>query len=205
MPRSKKQCKQMVDERRENILRSSLSVFAIKGYDGVRMDDISKAAHCSHGLVYHYFPTKKELFVELMPKVREHIQQLSIKVNYEAKAKESLLQYLTLLICEVKKDVHFAEALYLVLNLHLQGKDLPQPKVDPKTRPIEQKRPFEIIMLLIEKGQKEQDFIKGNVKELAIAIAAMLDGLAYNRIYMKDKFIAPNPNIIMNIVLRKGT
>ena len=33
-----------------------------KGYDNATVDDIVKKAKCSHGLFYHYFKNKKEIF-----------------------------------------------------------------------------------------------------------------------------------------------
>ena len=49
-------------DRKNDILKSALKVFCEKGYSGAKIDDITKKAKCSHGLFYHYFPTKKNLF-----------------------------------------------------------------------------------------------------------------------------------------------
>lgn len=204
MPRSKKQFKDMVDARCERILRTSLSVFAIKGFDAVKMEDISKAANCSRALIYHYFPTKSDLFTSLMPHVAHNMYEITEAIDYNQKAKDSLKQLLALLIAKLREDKKWAEAVHLVLNLHLQGEDMPRAKVRSKDRPFARKNLFHIISALIERGQKENDFYEGDVRQYTIAILAMLNSLAYNRIFLDEKFTPPGEEIIMNLVLKKG-
>ena len=51
-----------VDERRRQLLEASIRIFTDKRYDEVSMSEIASAAGISKGLVYHYFPSKQELF-----------------------------------------------------------------------------------------------------------------------------------------------
>jgi len=50
------------EARKNEIILSALKVFCEKGYDGATINDIVKKAKCSHGLFYHYFNSKKEIF-----------------------------------------------------------------------------------------------------------------------------------------------
>ena len=43
---------------RDQIVQAALTVFALKGYSAASMDDVSMAAGCSKGGLYHHFPTK---------------------------------------------------------------------------------------------------------------------------------------------------
>lgn len=43
---------------RDQIVQAALTVFALKGYASASMDDVSHAAGCSKGGLYHHFPTK---------------------------------------------------------------------------------------------------------------------------------------------------
>ncbi|OXM17124.1 TetR/AcrR family transcriptional regulator [Paenibacillus herberti] len=54
------------DERREQILGAALGVFARHGPALTKMSMISQAAGISHGLLYHYFKSKDELFIALV-------------------------------------------------------------------------------------------------------------------------------------------
>lgn len=49
-------------DRREEILESSLHLFAEKGFHGTSMRDIARTAGITEGLIYHYFSSKRDLF-----------------------------------------------------------------------------------------------------------------------------------------------
>jgi AcrR family transcriptional regulator len=49
-------------DRREDILRTSLNLFAEKGFHGTSMRDIAREADITEGLIYHYFASKRDLF-----------------------------------------------------------------------------------------------------------------------------------------------
>ncbi|MFW5876201.1 MAG: TetR/AcrR family transcriptional regulator [Myxococcota bacterium] len=59
-PRSRLQ----VDERRAQLLELGAELFSAHSYDGLSVDDIAQAAGISKGLLYHYFPSKREFYVE---------------------------------------------------------------------------------------------------------------------------------------------
>ncbi|MEU9272973.1 TetR/AcrR family transcriptional regulator [Streptomyces sp. NPDC048251] len=52
-------------EARARLLRAAKEVFEEKGFLDVRVADIAGRAGVSHGLFYHYFDSKKEIFGEL--------------------------------------------------------------------------------------------------------------------------------------------
>lgn len=52
-------------ETREKILRIAELVFAEKGFDGARVDDIAKRAGVNKALIYYYFNSKDEILNEL--------------------------------------------------------------------------------------------------------------------------------------------
>jgi AcrR family transcriptional regulator len=49
-------------DRREDILQTSLHLFAEKGFHGTSMRDIARTADITEGLIYHYFESKRDLF-----------------------------------------------------------------------------------------------------------------------------------------------
>jgi AcrR family transcriptional regulator len=62
-----------LDERRSQLLSLARSAFSAKSYDDVSIDELSQAAGVSKGLLYHYFPSKRDLYVAT---VRAASQQL---------------------------------------------------------------------------------------------------------------------------------
>jgi AcrR family transcriptional regulator len=51
-----------VDERRRQLLEAGARAFTERSYDEVSMSDLARSAGISKGLLYHYFPSKRELF-----------------------------------------------------------------------------------------------------------------------------------------------
>lgn len=51
---------------REKLLRSAGTIFARKGLDGARVDEIAAAAGVNKRMIYHYFGSKEELYTEVL-------------------------------------------------------------------------------------------------------------------------------------------
>ena len=51
------------DKKREIILASALTVMTKKGYYNSTMDDIVQESNMSKGAIYHYFSSKKEVYL----------------------------------------------------------------------------------------------------------------------------------------------
>lgn len=62
-----------VDERRAQLLTLGCKIFSENAYDEVSIDSIAAAAGISKGLLYHYFPTKRDFYVAAL---RETAKQL---------------------------------------------------------------------------------------------------------------------------------
>jgi AcrR family transcriptional regulator len=59
---------------RDRILQAALSCFAERGFDGTSVRQIAVRAGVSLGLLYHYFPGKEAVLVELFQRSAELIQ-----------------------------------------------------------------------------------------------------------------------------------
>ena len=198
-----------IKESKDSILNSALILFSLYGYQTVNIDSISKLAKCSRGLIYHYFETKEKLYQEMMIVVAGKMYELTEQVDYSLKADESMERLLKLLLEKLvssyssKLENNYACMFYHILNIHLQGDEIPKPKQKSEDRPLQRKRLFQIFLYLIEKGQKEKVFYEGDPKVYVISILAMLKGLSYTKIHLKEDFTAPTVDMVMNIV-RKG-
>jgi AcrR family transcriptional regulator len=61
MPRAKQRIAR--DERRVQLVAVAKQTFAERAYDDVAMDDLAREAGISKALLYHHFPTKRDLYV----------------------------------------------------------------------------------------------------------------------------------------------
>lgn len=58
------------DDRRQQLLDLGAELFATQPYEDVHIDRVAELADVSRGLLYHYFPNKREFFGQLL--IREH-------------------------------------------------------------------------------------------------------------------------------------
>lgn len=67
--------KQHNSSTRERILDAALSVFSNKGYHDARIDEIVDQSKTSKGSIYFHFPNKERLFVALVEKFTDLLEQ----------------------------------------------------------------------------------------------------------------------------------
>jgi AcrR family transcriptional regulator len=85
------------DVRRAQILSIGLSMFSHRSYDDVSIDEIAQAAGISKGLTYHYFPTKRDLYVAALGSIAEELLERTVTpatMPPEERVRHSLQTYL---------------------------------------------------------------------------------------------------------------
>jgi AcrR family transcriptional regulator len=88
------------DERRAQLLALARRVFTERAYDDVAIEDIAAAAGISKGLLYHYFPTKRDLYVAgLRETADELVASVTAAIDHERppaeRVRAGLSAYLT--------------------------------------------------------------------------------------------------------------
>ncbi len=67
-----------VDERRRQLLARATELFATHGYDELSMAKLAREAGISKPLLYHYFPSKRDLFEAVLGQAaEEHLRRIS--------------------------------------------------------------------------------------------------------------------------------
>jgi AcrR family transcriptional regulator len=65
------------EQRREQLLGIGARLFADRSYDEVWIEEVAEIAQVSRGLLYHYFPTKREFFLEVVRAQRDQLLEMS--------------------------------------------------------------------------------------------------------------------------------
>jgi AcrR family transcriptional regulator len=84
-----------VDERRAQLLALGLTIFSDRAYDDVAIEDIARAAGVSKGLLYHYFPTKRDFYVAALREAAKALIEQTIGADTGGKEGERLRRGLT--------------------------------------------------------------------------------------------------------------
>ncbi|WP_434042046.1 MULTISPECIES: TetR/AcrR family transcriptional regulator [Sorangium] len=70
-----------VDARRAQLLALGLELFSQRAYDDVAIDEVAQAAGISKGLLYHYFPTKREFYIAVLREAARELVERSLDVD----------------------------------------------------------------------------------------------------------------------------
>lgn len=61
------------DQRRAQLLELAKRAFSDRAYDDVSIDGLAKVASISKGLLYHYFPTKRDLYIAGLREISDEL------------------------------------------------------------------------------------------------------------------------------------
>ena len=68
---------------RDGILHAAIKVFARDGYDGGRIEQISKAAKSYDRMIYYYFGSKEGLFVEVLEEIYRRFNEAEARLELD--------------------------------------------------------------------------------------------------------------------------
>lgn len=71
-------------ERREQLLRTAVGVFAQHGYHATSMNDVAEAAGVTKPVLYQHFSSKRDLFIELLEEIGAGLRSTIAKATADA-------------------------------------------------------------------------------------------------------------------------
>jgi AcrR family transcriptional regulator len=67
-----------LDKRRTQLLELGIELFSRHGYEDIAIDELAEAGGISKGLLYHYFGSKREFYVETVRAASRRLQLLTV-------------------------------------------------------------------------------------------------------------------------------
>lgn len=200
VPRTAEHIQRLKDERREEILRAALRVFARKGLSASKISDIAAAAGLSHGLVYHYFESKEAVFAALLFEVLDATEDMSAPVRDRSQKPVQRLR--ALLDAWLARAEHEPEVLLLLL----QGVVSDTIPAEVQTRMDEFHETFYLpLVSLMQDGQADGTIVASvPAPELTATLIAMLHGMAIMRLMIRHgaKRVDSPPEFKVETILR---
>ncbi|WP_236977926.1 TetR/AcrR family transcriptional regulator [Membranihabitans maritimus] len=74
------------EEKEIQILNSAEKLFASKGYENTKMEDIAEALNISKGLVYFYYNSKENLYMAITYKGMQKMNDLFYSIHYDTQS-----------------------------------------------------------------------------------------------------------------------
>lgn len=184
------------DERREQILSAALKVFATRGFAATKISDIVAKGGMSHGLVYHYFKSKEEIFYELVDRAL-------------STSGESLLMVEAMPMSPLQKVRETAKYIlggidqwedtsyYFLIVIHASMMDM---TAEEKEKVFSNSQvAMESMMRMLKQGQELGEVRQGDPLEMAIMFFAAIQGVAFYKLSMPN-FRLPDPELLVAMV-----
>ncbi|MBI72028.1 MAG: hypothetical protein CMG61_00980 [Candidatus Marinimicrobia bacterium] len=173
------------DLKKNKILDAALQIFVKKGYADTRMDDIVKDSGVSKGAIYHYYSSKKDLFLDLINFWEEFYFPNILDKKYRNKKAAGKLR-------EIAKDIilTFKDKKYVFLaELEIWSLANQDEAVRSKTKKLYTNL-IRLFSSIISDGIENKEFKKINVNIAALSIMTSLQGVIWFSIFEESKLSA---------------
>jgi AcrR family transcriptional regulator len=159
---------------RAKILKAAIKVFAKQGYASGRVESISKAARSHDRMIYYYFGSKEQLFVEVLETIYSQFNEAESRLDLDFEDPVHGLQQVVEFVWQYYLDHPEFVTLLSSENLH-QGKHA---KKSSKLREISGYA-ISVVQKVLDAGKAKNVFREGiAARDVYIMIASL--GYFYN-------------------------
>ena len=178
------------EERKNQILEAALVVFAEKGFEKARMDDIVAESGLSKGTLYWYFKNKEDIIINLINQIifRDEFKLLEAVAHSDAPAQEALTKFMETILADLKKIEPFYPIFYEIYAMATRS------KVFKKFFEEYMLRYLELLTPIIAKGIEEGSYKDVDPETVAVALGGLIEGTLLLKIYSPEK-IDPEKHI----------
>lgn len=185
-------------ERREQIMNAAETVFAKKGFDAARMDDIAGQTGLSKGSLYLYFKNKSDLIIGLLERILDrNASRAPDPTDPAPGAEEELQRFADGLIRDVGRAIRLLPISYGFLAMAFRNRTVQESLKRYLNRYLGR------LTGIISRGVAEGEFVTVDPGEAAIAIAAMVEGTMLLWVYDHDA-VDPERHIRSGLTLLLG-
>ena len=183
------------DERRDQIKRAALKVFAQNGLIGTKMSMIAKEAHISDGLSYRYFKSKDEILAEL---VKDAIDGSNEAFDLIRSMPGTPLEKVRVLSNEIlQEDNHH----FILMQQVMSANDLPK-EVEQLMRSYDSSIMIDHLASIVAAGQEAGQFMDGNPRELAMWYLTAITGLMNLQTVDIEGYKRPSADFMMRLLVK---
>jgi AcrR family transcriptional regulator len=187
-PRPPAQNQRIRDERTAQILRAAAHVFARNGLAATKITDIGDAAGISHGLVYHYFDSKEEIFRLLITRALQGTAHL---LQAARTRPGTVTERLDWLIRELLGSAGEGEDQALLILHALISETVPEDVRWMVTH--EPPKLLAELSALFREGQETGEILDGDPDQLAYFFLSGIQGIVSSRaLYSEQSSIEPD-------------
>lgn len=192
-PLNEQQLTQIRDDRREQIKKAALTVFARHGIAGTKMSMIAAEAGISQGLFYRYYSSKDSLFTAL---VQELMEEAGKEIAYIAQIPGTPVEQIKALTQGMLDEDN--KHAFMLIQQARKTDDVPE----EVKQALEQHSPKVLIDQLVPifiKGQQAGEFSEGDPRELLSWYFNIINSLIMQE-QEYEEYGFPDVDILMRII-----
>lgn len=195
VPRNVEQNQKIRDERKEQILESALKAFAQKGLASTKISDIAQQVGLSHGLIYHYFKSKDDIFTELIKTAIANSTNIFKYILEMDGTPLERIQNLTEVILTQAFQNDGPYYFYLMIQA-FTSEAVPE-AVKKIIFEDDQANLINYLLPVLIEGQKKGQIVAEDPVSLAITYLALIQGLAISQ--MQNNVPLPTTEMVMRL------
>ncbi|RPF74390.1 MAG: TetR/AcrR family transcriptional regulator [Rickettsiales bacterium TMED289] len=165
------------EDKKNAILMAAVKVLTTKGYYSSTMDDIVDEAEISKGAIYHYFSSKKDVYLAVIEMWENQTQEMLAPVAVAKSSKEGIRDLFKLFVKQLEIDGSFFNCLPTLWAIARHDNDF------KKSMQRVYNRFQKFIELIILKGIENKEFVKLDPKIASLSLILNIEGIFYFNIF----------------------
>lgn len=178
---------------------AALKVFAQRGYHGASIRSIAEECGLSKGLIYHYFPSKTDIFLHLNGIAFEKSRVIMEKVMAMNISAWEKIESISRSIVDEVLTLEYAPYFLISLQSAIETADSPKISAFITARTTHY-RHFETI---IKEAQNDGDVVPGDADLLSATFLSLIQGLALMMYHSPDLAEKVTPDSLTNLLRKK--
>ena len=171
------------NDKKKIILMSAVRVLTTKGFYSSTMDDIVAESNMSKGAIYHYYSSKKDVYLAVIDMWEDQTQKLLAPALDEKSSARAIKQLFSLLAKQLKIDGSFFNCLPTLWAIARHDEDF------KKSMQKVYNRFQRFIELIILRGIKSGEFVNlkaKNSKTSALSLILNFEGIFWFNIFQSQ-------------------
>lgn len=196
MPKSKQKCEEIKERTRQRIIENSILYFSKNGFSGTKMSDLCQYIGIAQGSIYNYFESKEELFGEIRDIATSFdLEPMRKLVKLPLSSKKKIKMLSTQIVNKLKEDQLFVAAMTIGTQELLENQN------NQKVNAAYESEIYQLLAILVEKGQEEKTVINGEVMKLVDLYWGTVYLYALKKMF-SEKYIMIEADDLNRILLR---
>ena len=189
------------NDKKKIILMSAVKVLTTKGFYSSTIDDIVAESNMSKGAIYHYYSSKKDVYLAVIDMWEDQTQKLLAPALDEKSSAKAIKQLFSLLAKQLKIDGSFFNCLPTLWAIARHDEDF------KKSMQKVYNRFQKFIELIILRGIKSGEFVNlkaKNSKTSALSLILNFEGIFWFNIFQSqyvdaEKYIDEVSSYILSV------